>query len=201
VFKDGSTYKLWYTSTPDDTTNFRVGYAESSNGFVWNKITYNALSLSSPTWGAGSQAHPFVLKVGSEYKMWFSSTDGGNWQIGLATSPDGITWTPYAGNPIITKTQIWEHNDFGGSSVIFDGTTYHMWYSTNSPFSINYARSNLLIDACLRLPFAYVACAYVAIIAIACVLAHVNNLAVFVYFLCAALWTAFIITYALSYLD
>ena len=141
VFKDGSTYKLWYTSTPDDTTNFRVGYAESSNGFVWNKITYNALSLSSPTWGAGSQAHPFVLKVGSEYKMWFSSTDGGNWQIGLATSPDGITWTPYAGNPIITKTQIWEHNDFGGSSVIFDGTTYHMWYSTNSPFSINYATS------------------------------------------------------------
>jgi hypothetical protein len=60
---------------------------------------------------------PTVLHVGNEYKMWYG--DG----IHYATSPDGITWTKYAHNPVMEETQ-----GLGKPTALFDGI-YKLWYS------------------------------------------------------------------------
>ncbi len=52
-----------------------------------------------------------VLYEGGEYKMWYSGFDGvQGLRIGYATSSDGVNWTKYAGNPVITN----------GSSGVWD---------------------------------------------------------------------------------
>ena len=142
VLYESGNYIMWYAASDNaGSTNFSIRRATSPDGENWTDDTNNPVFDPQSGWGASTISHPFVLNDGAEYKMWFNSADGGNWQIGLATSPDGINWTSYAGNPVLTDTTSWEHSNFGGSSVIFDGSTYHMWYSTNSPFSINYATS------------------------------------------------------------
>jgi len=130
VIKDGTTYKMWYSGSDASSTG-RVGYATSPDGTTWTK------SASNPVLGvgaAGSWDSTFVgmtsvIKTGSGFKLWYrggSATGGG---IGFATSPDGLVWTKYAGNPVISGgSGGWDTTPYH-PEVIFDGTVYHMWYS------------------------------------------------------------------------
>ena len=40
-----------------------------------------------------------------------------------------IDWVPYAGNPVIDENFDTSAYGFYAPSVLFDGTTYHMWYT------------------------------------------------------------------------
>ncbi len=82
---------------------------------------------------------PRVIKVGSEYKMYFTGLNSGNsTQIGLAISPDGVTWQKYAQNPVYacgenTLTQCqdgvnWSSHGVNVAGVIFENGVYKMWY-------------------------------------------------------------------------
>ena len=47
-----------------------------------------------------------MISDGVEYKMWFDGTDlTDKPRIGLATSGNGITWTKYLTNPVLTGEQ------------------------------------------------------------------------------------------------
>lgn len=163
VIKDGSTYKMWYAG--HDGTSERIYYATSPDGLVWTKYDNTAPSNSDTTGtngriplgtdGTGDDANticPSVIKDGSTYKMWYTGSDGTNYRIYYATSPDGLTWTKYdntiptASNTIGTNGRI----PLGASgsdtvhamcaSVIKDGLYYKMWYTTNGA-RISYATS------------------------------------------------------------
>lgn len=56
------------------------------------------------------------------YKLYFSGQDSGGspGDVGVAFSPDGVTWTEYGSNPIITA-----HED--PYVVRVDATTWHLW--------------------------------------------------------------------------
>ncbi len=88
--------------------------------------------------------------------MWYtgySSTDT-VFQIGYATSPDGITWTKHSSNPVLNAgaSGTWDDDGVGAATVIKDGTNYKMWYEgsdvgrwlrigyATSPDGINWTR-------------------------------------------------------------
>ncbi len=78
--------------------------------------------------------------------MWYSAWGGtGAVQIGHATSPDGLTWTKDPSNPVLTvgSTGSWDISRVEFPSVVFDGTTYHMWYTGGEVYNskIGYAKS------------------------------------------------------------
>jgi len=52
-------------------------------------------------------------------------------------------WNKYAGNPVLEKGESgeWDSHDVINSSIIWDGTTYHMWYGVESATGIGYATS------------------------------------------------------------
>jgi predicted GH43/DUF377 family glycosyl hydrolase len=131
VISDTGIYKMWYTGLNAASKN-RIGYATSPDGITWTKYAGNpVLNLGATgSWDSSSVASPFVLKVGSIYKMWYRGNGNVRVSIGYATSPDGINWTKYGAGPVLNPSPAgnWDYLVYS-SSVIFDGSKYHMWYS------------------------------------------------------------------------
>jgi len=113
---------------------------DGSNSYVyssvleeWIKASENPmLDIGLPgSWDDFYAYEPAVIYDGVTYHMWYSGHNGLNARIGYATSPDGITWTKSASNPVldIGPPGSWEDYSVITPTVIYDGITYHMWYS------------------------------------------------------------------------
>ncbi len=114
----------------------------------WNKYPNNPiLTISSSGWDDFGVGRSSILFNGTGYMMWYEGRPAiSGWDIGFATSSDGLTWTKYSGNPVMTRGTVgnWDDEAIGCPSVLFDGTVYKMWYMgrTISPdWGIGYATS------------------------------------------------------------
>jgi predicted GH43/DUF377 family glycosyl hydrolase len=137
VILDDIGFHMWYTGGGADGE--KIGYATSPDGSVWTKHQENPVMEHGPqgSWDSVVLGVGAVIVVDDTYRMWFYGatenllTDG---KIGYAESSDGISWDK---NPL----PVLEPNTYPGSwevsfltpTVVFDGDTYHMWYSGNSP--------------------------------------------------------------------
>jgi predicted GH43/DUF377 family glycosyl hydrolase len=106
----------------------------------WRKHAANPVLSRGPagSWDAFEVATPRVLVLGlNSYAMWYTGRDGRRSQIGIATSTDGVTWTKYAGNPILGPgtTGTWEGLDVEDPCVLYDGGVYMMYYTGWGPAS------------------------------------------------------------------
>jgi len=147
VFFDGTTYHMWFGGHND--INRRIGYATSLNPINWSKANSDnpVLDLGDPgSWEDDYVDSPDVLFIDNMFHMWYSGNDGTTTQIGHAISSDGITWEKDSLNPVLKvgATGHWDEVGVGQPSVLFNGTTYHMWYSGGKVFewSIGYAYSS-----------------------------------------------------------
>jgi predicted GH43/DUF377 family glycosyl hydrolase len=145
IIKEGDLYRLWFTNTPDDRTDFHIGYAESFDGISFSIKSMNIFSnFKTSDFGGLGAVSPNVIRNTTKYFIYYNSADFIDWKIGLAESDDGITWTPYENNPVLKGDAAWDGQQVGGPAVIYDNGTYHMWYNsnTNIPSRINYAYSS-----------------------------------------------------------
>lgn len=101
VLFDESLYKMWYTASPNDTSNWTIRYATSNDGINWTKHG-QVLGPTQSWWDTQGVVWPIVIHETTEYQMWYGArhTDG-VWRIGYAISDDGINWTPDSHNPVI----------------------------------------------------------------------------------------------------
>lgn len=133
VIKEDSLYKMWYTG--DDGTNpSRIGLATSTDGITWTKSGSNPVLSPGESWEIGGISGANVISSTGLYRMWYTGIDSsGTGRIGYASSSDGVTWTKYAGNPVLSIGSAggWEDTDVLGPAVLKDGSTYHMWYDGN----------------------------------------------------------------------
>jgi predicted GH43/DUF377 family glycosyl hydrolase len=139
-----SKYKMWYSGFDLDGF-WGIGYATSLNGINWNKNATPVLLYGGVgDWDAFGVSGPCVIKEGfSSYKMWYTGIDSAlvhYWQIGYATSTDGINWvkngsnpiTPMIGStPVLTPGAGWDADGVSAPSVIkdLDFGIYKMWYT------------------------------------------------------------------------
>jgi predicted GH43/DUF377 family glycosyl hydrolase len=132
VLFDGTVYKMWYSGF--DGSNIRIGHATSPDGINWTKAAENpVLDLGAQgTWDAVWVENSMVLFDGTSFQMWYYGRDANSiHRIGYATSSDGVTWDKYSGNPIIEpsgNSGSWNSNRVAQPWVIFDGTSYQMWF-------------------------------------------------------------------------
>jgi len=145
ILFDGTQYRMWYTGfNPTLNAPPAFGYATSPDGFHWTKYANNPIMTPIPgSWESEGLYEPVVLYDGVNFRMWYS----GNTETGYATSPDGINWTKYSGNPIMQPGPAgsWDAGGAGVAAIILEGATYKMWYlglSGNFVFRIGYATSS-----------------------------------------------------------
>jgi len=126
-------YMTWYCGTPEDL-HCQIGLATSPDGINWTKHAENPVLRLGPagSWDAGILICNEVLFDEAEqlFKIWYVGGYNGIYGIGYATSPDGIDWTKYPGNPMIIPadpTQ-WDGYSVDEPDVHLINGTYHMWY-------------------------------------------------------------------------
>ncbi|MBU1487047.1 hypothetical protein KKH56_03240, partial [bacterium] len=90
-------------------------------------------------------SHPSVVFDGNKYHLWYVSQSGAQRSINYARSTDGITYEAYPGNPVLQDGigEVWDGEWVSQPSVVYDGTTFQMWYSgyDGNTLRIGYATS------------------------------------------------------------
>lgn len=118
-------YKMWY----DNGSN--IGYATSTDGIHWDKRPDPVFEPAPGSWDSFMVRTPSVVWTGSQYLMAYEGHDG-SWDLyaGVATSLDGITWTRYAGNPILGAGDPGAFDEYGiyRLDMAHDGSEYRMIY-------------------------------------------------------------------------
>jgi hypothetical protein len=128
----------------------------SDCGEIWStasttdfyKIPSNPILKVGPgsAWDNNAVGNPVIIFNGTGYMMWYGGQDI-DYKIGLAESTDGISWTKYAGNPVLDlgPASGWDGKYVRPGGVIFDGEIYHMWYrgfhGTSTDWNTGYATS------------------------------------------------------------
>lgn len=146
VLWNGTAYLMYYTGS-NGTFVSDIGLAVSNNGVDWAKYPGNPIVRSSPgSFDGYFMRYPDVLFDGGTYRMWYTarSSPALNDSIGYATSADGIHWSKFAGNPVITagSSQRDAYLAARYPSVARIGTSYLMVFLlTNLSDDISYAVS------------------------------------------------------------
>lgn len=86
VIKNGTQYQMWYAGY-DSVSALREGYATSSDGISWTKVTGNSTKGSCLDSGGTSS----VSLVGSVYKMWYSSTSPAGFAYATSGNITGLS--------------------------------------------------------------------------------------------------------------
>jgi hypothetical protein len=82
VVKDEDRYRMWFSSRGD---TYRIGYAESDDGFAWERKTAPELT-SSGTWDSEMQAYPAVFDYAGRRYLVYNGNGYGRTGIGWAAS-------------------------------------------------------------------------------------------------------------------
>lgn len=136
VIKKDGIYRMWYSGQMcpyrEDGRSV-IGYAESSDGKGWKRISDEPVMEPNQEWEKPSIMCPHVIYDEQEnlYKMWYSA--GCNHEpdaIGYATSKSGINWIKYYGNPILEKEpkNVWEQHKVCACHVLRYKDYYYMFY-------------------------------------------------------------------------
>ena len=127
------TYNMWYAAYPPTSSAIRIFYATSTNGVSWTQWTGPVLSPSSNlnAWDSLSVSTPSVLRVGSNFGMWYTGLNqsGTTPQIGYATSNDGATWNKTS-NPVLSPgpSGSWDGAGVEQPDVVIGPNGYMMFY-------------------------------------------------------------------------
>jgi predicted GH43/DUF377 family glycosyl hydrolase len=131
VIKYGAAYRMWY-SGGNEIAAESIGYADSPDGVNWFKPVPGPVLIKGALdeWDGAGVANPSVLATGGGFQMWYAGLNvAGQWAIGHATSPDGLTWQKHDGNPVLHPDSL-DQAALGFPSVVQDGAGgYKMWYS------------------------------------------------------------------------
>ncbi len=107
--------------------------------------------ILSPASGSSWDTHLYdfdVVEVDGFWYMFYVGSDGtylnGTGQIGLATSADGISWSRYSSNPVLSSgVDTYDYYGLCDPVLLVENGTWYMWYGGNRN------ETTLDIDICL----------------------------------------------------
>jgi len=147
VIFNGTDYMMWYGAQAFRDDPVEVGAATSVNGIHWTKYSKNPVLAQGSGWDSDWVLPGSVIMNGSCYVMWYSGSVPGKWCIGVATSPDGFSWSKYDENPVLEPGPAgsWDSKCVSYGCIVKKGSTLLMFYQ-------GYSNSNKIGLAISTLP-------------------------------------------------
>jgi len=146
VRKEDGLYRMWFST---GYPNSYIGYATSADGINWS-IHDQVLGRGEPgSWDGEYVRDPDVLLIGDTYHMFYSGYgEEDRFQVGMATSADGITWTKSTDNPILRygASGTWEDNSIQGKSVLAGDDVLRMWYDAHDGSAVHIGLATAALD-------------------------------------------------------
>ncbi len=123
-------YQMWFSG---GLFGGSIGQATGSDGMNWAGASTVLMAGGPGSWDEGGVGEPTVARDPSGYWMWYVGVDsaGGNASIGLATSPDGVTWAKSLSNPVLSpRAGEWHSAGLGApaAAILGDGR-FVLWFS------------------------------------------------------------------------
>ena len=136
ILREDGIYKMWYSGiNGTGGLHLQIGHATSADGISWNRHGGNPILKEGlpGSWEPFEVDHFSVVNASGTYHGWYGGDDGANWNIGHATSPDGLNWTKDPDNPVLPYGgNVWESSAVLDPFVIYNGTTFLNWYTSTS---------------------------------------------------------------------
>ena len=140
VIKVDGEFRMYYSGRSPIYGTIHIGLAISNDGLNWTKQP-NPVLYAQTGWEQNIDPGD-VIKINNTYYLYYSGISSQGVKIGLAMSQDGINWTRYSGNPILSASQPWESGGIYIPSVVKTGDKYYMVYQNyNSPGAFGMATS------------------------------------------------------------
>ncbi|MFN0201530.1 MAG: hypothetical protein ACKVTZ_08415 [Bacteroidia bacterium] len=87
VMVDENGYKMWYSYRDGKGTKYRIGYAHSVDGLVWeNRLAETGITVSPSGWDSEMICYPFVFEHNGRYYMAYNGNEYGKTGFGIAVS-------------------------------------------------------------------------------------------------------------------
>ncbi|HRN69774.1 MAG TPA: C39 family peptidase [Candidatus Woesebacteria bacterium] len=155
VLYDNNKYKMWFLTYNKSSGATNISYSESADGIIWNEPTVSL--VPTEPWEINFIAHPHVIKDQNQYKLYYSGQSGnGIWKIGYAESINGINWTKFENNPILSPNAD-ENPTVAGTFILRENSVYTMYYHSKNPATnirsaissdgINWERENVILSS------------------------------------------------------
>jgi len=136
LVKVAGTYHLFYAG--QDGSTYKVGKATSTDGITWTKDASNPVLTTggASAWDEAQVSFPFVVHDLDEadssrrWKMWYAGSAAATpekFSVGYAYSSDGVTWTKYANNPVVSPGTAGAWDDEGCISPAVYRTASNDW--------------------------------------------------------------------------
>jgi predicted GH43/DUF377 family glycosyl hydrolase len=134
ILYDNGIFKMWFNTMAGDGRSYTF-YATSPDGKIWTRYNNNPVLQpgSANEWDNGGTTATCVVKIDNIYKLYYTgySSYTNRYNIGLATSLDGINWTKNV-NPVLTgTTNSWDYQISSGD-VVHVQNVYYLFYHTSS---------------------------------------------------------------------
>ena len=132
LFENGR-FRMWYQGV-DERNCYRIGYAESDNGWTWQKkpdVMFQRPGLDTIENVPRREGYhqPLVLHDHDRYLMYFSDHCGEPGHIRIAESKDGCTWDVLP-DDCLAPLKRWESNGLHYPWVMRENTGFVMWYTS-----------------------------------------------------------------------
>ena len=84
VIKDDKGYHMWFSYRSGDGTKYRIGYARSFDGKIWDRKKNSGIDVSDHGWDSEMICYPFVLDHKGKRYMLYNGNEYGKMGFGLA---------------------------------------------------------------------------------------------------------------------